>query len=71
MTTLTRPQRILLNLLDGLTIIIVFAALILAVNRSIYGATHSLTTAPLIVLTTALLLWRGSAIAGRMRRASK
>lgn len=71
MTQLNRPQRILLNVLDGLTILIVFAALTLVVNRAVYGATHPLTTVPLIVITTALILWRGSVMAGRVRRASK
>ena len=49
MTQLTRTQRGLLNVLDGFTILIVFAALILVVYRAVYGATHSLTTAPLML----------------------
>lgn len=71
MTQLTRTQRGLLNVLDGFTILIVFAALILVVYRAVYGATHSLTTAPLIVLTLALILWRGGVMAGRVRRSRK
>lgn len=68
---LTRTQRGLLNVLDGSTVVIMFAALILLVHRAAYGATHSLMIAPLIVLTGTMIIFRGAAIVERQRRASK